>query len=213
MGVLGSIKEMLGIGADNRTTYRCSNCAATLSLPREKDHAVCLECNSKAYPVDAGGDGSTSESSAEEAAALTLRTRAPREDNAVWSRFESLEIAQRGLTLASSDGRRERLELAGGFDLREEKQVDGSDAVYQLSVPPGTYDSGEITIELMGHRLQADAPDLPLEGFEESALDFRGEAFTPENGEEWILTVVYRARENEAGDAYVLDPALEWRPA
>lgn len=209
MGVLSDIMAKLGIGAENRTTYRCSNCGATLDLPREKDHAVCLECNSKAYPVDSGEGGTDTREPAE----VTLETKAPREDNAIWSHFDSLEVASRGLTLESTDGDSVGLELAGGYDLREEKQIDGSEAVYQLSVPPGTYGSGTFTQVLRDHSLQDDAPDLPLEGFEHSTLDFRGEGFSPGNGEEWILTVVFRVEENEAGDAYVLDPALEWRRA
>ena len=209
MGVLSDIMAKLGIGAENRTTYRCSNCGATLDLPREKDHAVCLECNSKAYPVDSGKEGTDTQEPAE----VTLETKAPREDNAIWSRFDSLEVASRGLTLESTDGDTVELELAGGYDLREEKQIDGADAVYQLSVPPATYDSGTFSQVLMDYSLQADAADLPLEGFEHSTLDFRGEEFSPGSGEEWILTVVFRVSENEAGDAYVLDPALEWRRA
>jgi len=207
MGLVSDIMAKLGIGEGNRTTYECSNCGATLSLPREKDHAVCLECNSKAYPVDAGGD----EADTAEPAEVTLRTKAPKEDNAIWSHFESLEVASRGLTLESVDGESVELELAGGFDVREEKQVEGSDAVYQLSVPPGTYDAGTYSLELMDHGLQADAPELPLEAFEVNELDFRGEQFTPGSGEEWILTVVFRATED--GEAYVLKPILEWRRA
>ena len=142
---------------------------------------------------------------------MMLRTRVPRDENAIWSRFKSVEISLRELTLHAADGSSETLTLAGTFDLREEKQTDGSDAVYQLSAPPATYESGELSLELRGYQFQADEAELPLEGFEQSTLDFGGNSFEPESGEEWTLTVVFVASEDEAGGAYVLEPSLQWQ--
>lgn len=185
MGVLGDLLAKLGIGSDDGTDRT----------------------------ADEDGQRHGTRDRTEPPAEATLRTKAPREDNAIWSRFDSLEVRSKSMALTSTDGEEAELNLAGGFDLREEKQVDGSDAVYQLSVPPATYDSGTYRLEVLDHDLQTDAPDLPLEGFEESPLDFGGETFGPESGEDWVLTVVFLATENEGGDAYVLETALEWERA
>jgi len=144
---------------------------------------------------------------------MTLETKVPRDGNAIWSRFDSVEVSLRSLTLHAADGSSEELSLAGGFELREEEQTDGDDAVYQLGVPAATYDAGEFTMNVRNYRFQEGEPELPLENFEAATLDFRGDRFEPDSGEEWTLTLVLVARENDAGDAYVLDPALEWRQA
>ncbi len=183
MGVFGDLLAKLGLGATDRTD--------------EFDE----------------GDGDRRGTPEQDSAEATLRTRAPREDNAIWERFDSLEVRSRFLTLSSTDGDSAELNLAGGFEVREETQVDGSDAVYQLSIPPATYDAGTYGLEVLDYRLQSDAPELPLEGFEEPSLEFRGETFDPESDEEWVLTVVFRARENDVGDAFVFEPELEWRRA
>lgn len=144
-------------------------------------------------------------------AEMTLETKVPKEGNAIWSRFDSIEVNLESLTLQATDGSTETLTLAGGFDLREEEQTDGDPAVYQLEAPPATYEAGEFSMNVRNYRLQEGEPELPLEGFEEATLDFGGSRFEPGSGEEWTLTIVFEARENDTGDAYVLDPGLEWR--
>jgi len=159
-----------------------------------------------------GGNGE-SDTDRVEPAQMMLETRVPKEDNAIWGRFESVEVSLRSLTLTATDGSSETLSLAGTFDLCEEKQVDGSEAVYQLRAPPATYDGADFTMELREFRLQDEAPDRHLEHFEGTTVDVRGEQFEPESGQQWTLTLVFRAREDEDADAYVLEPELEWRQA
>lgn len=144
---------------------------------------------------------------------MELHTKVPKEDNDIWDAFASLEIRLKSLTLHTTEGASESLSLAGGFDLREEEQVDGDPAVFKLKPDPAPYESGEFLMEVMEYELQENASDMPLDGFEEATIDFGGETFEPESGEEWILTLVLVATENDAGDAYVLDVSAEWELA
>ena len=141
---------------------------------------------------------------------VTLATRVPKAGNAVWEQFESLTVRYDALTLTTSEGQTSEPPVAGGFDLHDEALVDGKDSVYKMRPAPGTYESGTVSFEVLDYELQADAPDLPLEGFENATLDFLGESFELAPGDERMLTLVVYVRENDAGDAYVLNPALEW---
>jgi hypothetical protein len=141
---------------------------------------------------------------------MELHTTVPKEDNAIWETFETVEIQLESLTLHTTEGPSEPMSLAGGFDLREEEQVDGDPAVYKLKPAPALYESGGFEMNVRNYEFQEGESDLPLENFEEVSIDFGGEVFEPDSGEEWILTLVLVAHENDAGDAYVLEASAEF---
>lgn len=152
--------------------------------------------------------GASAESSGPPDPEFILQIRTPEEGNAIWESFESIELRLAALSLEATDGTTADLAVAGSSNYRDEAYLDGDDAVYQLAPAPATYESGTVTLEVLDYELQDGASDLGFEGFEDATVDFGGETFEPEPGEEGTFTLVVTVRAEE--DAYVLEPALEW---
>lgn len=142
---------------------------------------------------------------------LALDIQVPREDNAVWTSFDSLEVILTELLFHGTDGQTASVSTGVQFDLRDEDYVDGDELAWGMRISPGTYEKLSGTFEVANYTVTADHAELPIEGFEDIELHLNdGDPWTPESHEEWRFTLEVVLRKNDAEDTYVLEPAVEW---
>jgi len=159
-----------------------------------------------------GDDGSSGDDGTPAPAEFTiaLETRTASDD--VMDRFEELQVTLDTLTLTTSGGDTEAFTMGFGTDLTEADYEGGDRAQWGLYLPIATYEQADLQLTVKNHSLASEAAQLPLDGFESNtiALDDGSDTFTPTAGGDWRLTLVMTVRENDAGDAYVLEPTATW---